>query len=157
LLQIASPAPRSFCTPSLFQISFPSLLSIRMPLSQHCKYYNNGTLCTVALHPSSSSFYSYMQAPPSRPVARSPSPQHRSRAGARPPLIPTPQQYVFSDDDDVDDAAHINTHSSVSSSQSLPRASSPSPNNRKQQATLRPTPRHSSWRTFRSCAACLAL
>jgi hypothetical protein len=151
-------SPTSSATQLLLSHLFPFLLSIRMNFSQEHWNCNHGTLCTVALHPSISSIDSYMQSPPSKPF-RSRSPPPHPRAGAQPPRPSTPQPYVFSDDADVgQDIAHIiHTHSSVSSSQSLPRTSSHSSSSRKQQATQRPIRQNSSWHTFHSCSACLAL
>jgi hypothetical protein len=160
LLQKASPTSPLLQHPSFFSSILSLLIIYLMTLPQ-----NNGTLCTVALHPLIPSIDSYMQSPPSEPFrsrSRSPPPPPPLflRAGVQPPLRPsTPQPYVFSDDADVGrDIAHIiHTHRSVSSSQSLPRTSSQSSSNRKQQATQRPIRQNSSWRTFHSCAACLAL
>jgi len=154
------PHPHLSNNPASSQPSFPYLLSIRMTFSQeHWKYSNHGALCTFALHPLIPSIDSYMQSPPSKPFrSRSPPPPPQ-RAGAHPPRPSTPQPYVFSDDADVGpDIAHItHTRSSVSSSQSLPRTSSHSSSSRKQQATQRPIRQNSSWHTFHSCSACLAL
>ncbi len=152
----APPHPCSFSNPSFFSAFLSYLISIRMTFSQENRNYNHGTLCSVALHPLISSIDSYVQSPPSVPVrSRSPPPP---RAGAHPPRSSTPQPYVFSDDADVRQrSSYIYTHSSVSSSQSLPRSSSSTSKSRKQQATQRPIRRYSSWRTFHSCSACLAL
>lgn len=156
----ASPASPLLQQPSFFSvILFFYLLPIRMTFSQS----NNGTLCTVA--------FASLEPHPLIPICslhhthpfldHAPHLHLRAQARGTHPGLPPHNRTCF----------HLMCrmrrsstsylpHSPVSSSQSLPRTSSNSSSSRKQQmllATQRPIRRNSSWRTFHSCSACLAL
>jgi hypothetical protein len=155
LVLIKRPSPHS--TPSITQLvpAFLSFLIIySMQLSQErCTYTDNG-MSHMSLDILTYCPYVYLQSPPSVPVrSRSPPP----RAGAHQARPSTPQPYVSSDELYSDFVAHEHAFSSPSSSQSLPRDSSPAAKVRRPLPTQQPIRRYTSWHTFHSCAACLAL
>lgn len=153
--------PTSSATPASSQPFNPYFITYSfMPFSQeHWKSYSHGTWCTVALHPLITSIDSVCSLLHPSPSDHAPHLRFSAQARSHPGLPPHNRTCFQMDVDVGRNIAHIiHTHRSVSSSQSLPRTSSHSSSNRKQQATQRPIRQNSPpWRTFHSCSACLAL